>query len=181
MQAAKTRAVFLDRDGVINEASLRNGKPYPPADLDELVLTAGAEKALADLKARGFLLLVVTNQPDVRRGVTTIENVERIHDALQAQLPIDDFFVCLHDDRDGCDCRKPLPGLIRRAGEKYGVDLAASYMIGDRWRDVDAAAAAGCRTIFIDRGYNEQGSKLPPEKVAFSLPEAVAWIVAEEE
>ena len=120
---------------------------------------------------------MVTNQPDVARGLQRAEAVEQMHDWLKSQLPIDDIFACLHDDADRCDCRKPLPGLLLRAAERYHVDPACSYMVGDRWRDIDAAAAAGVKAIWIDRGYAErQPSAVPNARVA-SLTEAVDWIL----
>jgi D-glycero-D-manno-heptose 1,7-bisphosphate phosphatase len=174
------RAVFFDRDGVLNRAILRDGKPYPPANLDELDITEGAPEALAQLKERGFLLLVVTNQPDVSRGTQSIQAVEEIHRAIGQALPIDEFLVCPHDDRDGCACRKPKPGLLRNAAARYGIDLANSYLIGDRWRDVEAGQAAGCRTVWIDCGYRERGPANPPDVKVSSLNDAVSSILQHE-
>jgi D-glycero-D-manno-heptose 1,7-bisphosphate phosphatase len=174
------RAVFFDRDGVLNRALVRDGKPYPPANLAELEITAGAAVALAKLKERGFLLLVVTNQPDVSRGTQNIEAVEEIHRAIAKELPLDEFLVCPHDDRDGCACRKPKPGLLHDAAARYGVDLANSYLVGDRWRDVEAGQAAGCRTVWIDAGYRERGPTVPPDVKVHSLSEAADWILRNE-
>ena len=171
------KAVFLDRDGVLNRAILREGKPHPPDTVEELEILPDVPEALAALKAGGFLLLVVTNQPDVARGTQQRSTVEAIHSTLAAALPIDDFFVCYHDDRDGCDCRKPKPGLMVQAAGKYGVDLGASYLIGDRWRDIDAGRAAGCRAIWIDRGYSERGPSEPPAARVKSCLEAAHWIL----
>lgn len=171
------RAVFLDRDGVINESIVRDGKPHPPSSIAETTVVGAARKALRELKRRGFLLLVVTNQPDVRRGTTSRENVEEIHRFLADELPLDDFFVCYHDDGDNCRCRKPKPGLLLEAAGKYDIDVKRSYLVGDRWRDIDAGVAAGCRTILIDRAYNERGPHVRPDFVASSLPEAVNWIL----
>ena len=171
------RAVFLDRDGVINEARVSQGKPLPPRDVTEVRLVSGAAGALSQLKQRGFLLIVVTNQPDVRRGTTSSEVVEDIHKFLASQLPIDDFLTCYHDDQDCCVCRKPRPGLLRQAAERHGIELTKSFLIGDRWRDIDAGAAAGCTTVLIDYKYEEQPPKNPPHAVVSSLPEAVRWIL----
>jgi D-glycero-D-manno-heptose 1,7-bisphosphate phosphatase len=171
------KAVFLDRDGVLNRAILRKGKPHPPDTVEELEILPDVPEALAALKAGGFLLLVVTNQPDVARGTQQRSVVEAIHSTLAAALPIDDFFVCYHDDRDGCDCRKPKPGLMVQAAAKYGIDLGASYLIGDRWRDIDAGRAAGCRAIWIDRGYSERGPSEPPAARVNSCLEAARWIL----
>ena len=171
------RAVFLDRDGVLNEPVLRDGKPYPPSGLDELVIVPDAAASLVRLKRQGFLLLVVTNQPDVRRGTSTQAEVEKINQYLAAHLPLDEFFTCYHDDSDQCDCRKPLPGLFTKAATKYSVDLANSYMIGDRWRDIDAGSAAGCRTILIDRHYDERKPDAQPDCVVESLAQACDWVL----
>jgi D-glycero-D-manno-heptose 1,7-bisphosphate phosphatase len=177
MGVGALRAVFLDRDGVLNRAVVRDGKPYPPAGLDELEILPDVAEALAALKCRGFLLLVVTNQPDVARGSQQRAVVESIHEALRAALPIDDFFVCYHDDGDACACRKPKPGLLLNAAAKYGLDLSACYLIGDRWRDIEAGQAAGCRTIWIDLGYAERGpSKIPDAQVKSCLA-AARWIL----
>jgi D-glycero-D-manno-heptose 1,7-bisphosphate phosphatase len=173
-----TRAVFLDRDGVVNRAIVRDGKPYPPAGMAELEITDGAGAALSRLKSAGFLLLVVTNQPDVARGTQTMEAIEDIHQAIGAAAPIDVFLVCPHDDKDGCPCRKPAPGMIFEARARYGIDLARSYMIGDRWRDIDAGKAAGCRTVWIDYGYRERGPTTAPDVRCTSLTEAVDWILS---
>ncbi len=175
------RAVFLDRDGVLNRAIVRDGKPYPPASLAELEIVEGAAEGLARLKNLGFLLLVVTNQPDVAHGTQSLEVIQAMHDVMRQTLPLDDFLICPHDDRDGCHCRKPAPGLIIDAQQRYGIDLARSFMIGDRWRDVDAGQAAGCRTVFLDMNYRERGPSASPDARVGSLPEAVDWIVRHSE
>lgn len=172
------RAIFLDRDGVLNEAVVRNGKPYPPERVADLKIPAGTADALAKLKSRDFLLLVVSNQPDVARGKQKREVVEEMAKRLSAELPLDGVLTCYHDDKDDCDCRKPRPGLILGAAKNYGLDLSRSYMIGDRWRDIDAGTKAGCRTIWIDRGYSEPGPSSKPSARVSSLTEAVEWIIA---
>ncbi len=151
-----SRAVFLDRDGVINRAIVRDGLPYPPASLGELEILPGVPEALHAMKRAGFLLLVVTNQPDVARGTTPLETVEGINQTLADSLPIDRFYACYHDSGDGCACRKPKPGMLLEAAKAFDVDLAGSYMVGDRWRDIEAGEAAGCATVFIDYGYKEK-------------------------
>ena len=175
-RGALSRAVFLDRDGVLNEAVIREGKPYPPADADELKVTTGAREALEALRAAGYLLVVVTNQPDVARGTQTREAVDAIHARLRRELPLDAVYACCHDG-DGCDCRKPKPGLLLQAAAEMGIDLGRSFMVGDRWRDVDAGARAGCRTVFLDFGYRERGPTDPPSARVGSLGEGVAWIL----
>jgi D-glycero-D-manno-heptose 1,7-bisphosphate phosphatase len=167
----------LDRDGVLNQAMVRDGKPYPPASVDELIVVPEAPASLASLKQAGFLLLVVTNQPDISRGTRELAAVEAIHQALRQALPLDDFFLCPHDDSDRCDCRKPLPGLLLQGAEKYSIDLSRSFMVGDRWRDIEAGASAGCTTVWIDYGYREKGSSVGPSATVNSLSAAVAWIL----
>lgn len=168
------RALFLDRDGVIIRAVVRNGKPFPPFSVSEVDILPGVPAALERARAMGFLNLVVTNQPDVARGRQSMENVEKINQTLLTKLALDDVLVCYHDDSDGCECRKPRPGLLFQAAGTYNLDLRSSIMIGDRWRDIDAGAAVGCRTILIDYGYNERPPASPPGLRVASLPEAVA-------
>src|SRR5580692_7563508 len=170
-------AVFLDRDGVINRTFVRDGKPSPPSGVKELELLPEVASALLDLKAHGFALFVITNQPDVARGTQTREAVEAIHQALASSLPIDDIFVCYHDDADDCACRKPNPGMLFEARRKHNIDLSCSFMVGDRWRDIDAGHAAGCKTVLIDYGYRERKPAHPPEATVRSLREAADWIL----
>ena len=172
------KAVFLDRDGVLNEAEIRDGKPYPPTDAASIRIPTGTAEALARLKEHGYLLLVATNQPDVRRGKLTRETVEAMNARLRAELPLDDVFTCYHDDADDCDCRKPKPGLLLEAVRQYGINLSKSFMIGDRWRDIDAGANAGCKTILIDHGYKEPEPSSAPDYRAKSVPEAADWILS---
>jgi D-glycero-D-manno-heptose 1,7-bisphosphate phosphatase len=171
------RAVFLDRDGVVIEAQVRNGKPYPAASVESMRIPAGTKEVLGRLKERGYLLIVVTNQPDVARGRKAREVVEAMNRRLRAELHLDDVLTCYHDDADDCECRKPQPGLILRAAQQYRIDLSESYMVGDRWRDIDAGANAGCKTILIDRGYAERAPSSEPDVRVDSLPEAVSWIL----
>jgi len=170
------RAVFLDRDGVINRAIVRDGRPYPPASLAEVEILPGVSDALRVLHAKGFMLIVVTNQPDVARGTTQKDTIEKINASLAAELKIDEFRVCYHDNEDRCDCRKPKTGALIAASKKHGVDLGGSYMVGDRWRDIQAGQAAGCKTIFIDYGYQEKQPKSPDYRCS-SLTEATAFII----
>jgi D-glycero-D-manno-heptose 1,7-bisphosphate phosphatase len=168
-------AVFLDRDGVLNRAFVRGGVTHPPRDLGELEILPGVEAAARRLADLGLLLIVVTNQPDVARGVQTRETVEAIHDALRARLPIDDVAACYHDTPDGCPCRKPRPGMLRAAAARHGIDLTSSFMVGDRWSDVAAGRAAGCRTILI-YGPHSEGHRCRPDRVATGLPDAAEWV-----
>ncbi|MCX6064137.1 MAG: HAD family hydrolase [Chloroflexi bacterium] len=148
-------AVFLDRDGIINRAIVRAGKPYPPERLEQVEILPGTASSLKQLQAAGMVLIGITNQPDVARGTQFRAMVEAINALLEAMLPIREIFVCYHDNADHCDCRKPKPGLILQAAEKYGIDLSRSWMVGDRWKDVAAGQAAGLKTIFVDYHYAE--------------------------
>jgi D-sedoheptulose 7-phosphate isomerase len=171
-------AVFLDRDGVINRTVMRDGKPFPPSSVKELELLPEVASSLLDLKAHGFDLFVITNQPDIARGTQSRAAVEGIHRALASSLPIDAIFVCYHDDADDCACRKPKPGLLLEAQRQYNVDLSRSFVVGDRWRDIDAGHNAGCKTVLIDYGYREQPPVQPPEATVRSLREAADWIIS---
>jgi D-sedoheptulose 7-phosphate isomerase len=174
---ARRRAVFLDRDGVINRAFVRDGKPFPPPTPQELEILPGVPEALRELKANGFKLLLVTNQPDVGRGKLSVQTLDAMHEDLRAHLPLDDILVCCHTDQDKCDCRKPMPGMIIEAARKHNIDLAASFMVGDRWRDIDAGYNAGCKTILIDYGYSERPPDHEPDLRVGSLREAADWII----
>ena len=160
-------AVFLDRDGVINRALERDSKPYPPKALDEFEILPEVPEACAKLKSAGFLLVVATNQPDVGRGTLAKETVETIHEFLKRQLPIDRIEVCYHPGKgqSDCLCRKPKPGMLIQAAESLDIDLKRSWMVGDRWRDIDCGHAAGCRTILIERGYDEELRQRPDFRV----------------
>jgi len=155
------RAVFLDRDGVLNESIVRDSKPYPPKNISEVVILPGVEEALALLRSLNFFLIVVTNQPDVARGTSTTEDVNQINTHISNLLNLDYFYTCFHDDVDDCDCRKPKPGLLTEAAINLNIDLNTSYMVGDRWRDIAAGQAAGCENFFIDYGYEEARPVMP--------------------
>lgn len=166
--------VFLDRDGVLNQAVVRNGKPCPPASVGEVVIAADAPDALSRLKAAGYRLVVVTNQPDVATGAQRREVVEAINAALARTLPIDEFRVCYHADADDCSCRKPKPGLLL---QEPACDLGRAVMVGDRWRDIEAGWRARVRaTILIGTGYGERFTVDPDVRVT-SLGDAANWIL----
>jgi D-glycero-D-manno-heptose 1,7-bisphosphate phosphatase len=171
------RAVFLDRDGVINRPVVRDGKPFAPGSLAEFELYPEAASACAAMKVAGYLLVVVTNQPDVGRGTQSRTVVEDMHAEMCRRLPIDRVEVC-YDPGDGESSAyyKPAPGMLLRAAGELAIDLNASFMVGDRWRDVDCGTAAGCQTIFIDRGYNER-LRCQPHFTVSSLLEAVRVIL----
>lgn len=168
------RAVFLDRDGVINHNDVRHGRPHGPQTLEAFVILPGVREAIEALRAAGFLVIVVTNQPNV-----PLDLIEAMHSAMRNALRLDDIKICTHVDADDCACRKPKPGLLLEAAKERGIALAQSWMIGDRWRDVDAGKAAGCRTVFIDHGYAGEPRPHAPDVVVGSLIEAVPRILSE--
>ncbi len=170
------QAVFLDRDGVINKANVINRKPFPPENLEAFELLPGVEAATFALRNAGFLIVVVTNQPDVAKGLQAREVVESMHKKLYEASICDVIKVCYHTDNDACDCRKPKPGMLLEAAKELHIDLKRSYMVGDRWRDISAGKAAGCQTFFIDYQYQEQCVQRPDVVVA-SLEEAANRIL----
>ena len=149
------RAIFLDRDGVLNLPIMKEGRPFAPRSFQDFKLGEGTEKVLRALKAAGFFLVVVTNQPDLARGFLPRAELEKMHAFLRKKLPLDDIRVCPHDDEDNCDCRKPRPGLLLAAASEYGIDLKNSCLIGDTWKDAEAGRRAGCAAILIDKPYNQ--------------------------
>ena len=171
----KNKAVFLDRDGVINKAVVIDGKPYPPASLDELKILSGVREGIALLKKNGFKILVVTNQPDVSRGKTLPETVETINRFLEKELKIDQVYCCYHDGNENCSCRKPKPGMLLGASKDWNIDLKVSYIIGDRWRDVEAGKAAGVKTLLIEYGYDEK--RIEPDFTCTDFSTAVSHIL----
>ena len=170
------RAVFLDRDGVIIRARVRDGSPFAPQSRAEVELVPGVAGALDRLHRAGLLLIVVTNQPDVARGHVSRDEVEAIHAGLRADLPLDDIRVCYHDDADACACRKPAPGMLYAAAVAYEVALGRSYLVGDRWRDIAAGRHAGCTTILVDGGHQEPVTVEPDASVP-DLDRAASWIL----
>lgn len=175
-----SRAVFIDRDGVINENMQRDGRPVAPTRLEDFRFLPGVEPALRQLKAAGFKLVVVTNQPDIATGRTPRHVVEAMNEQIRQQLPVDDIRVCEHVDGDNCSCRKPKPGMLQAAAAEHGIALGGSYMIGDRGVDVRAGHAAGCTTIFVDCGHPSARAGAESDMVARSLSEAAALIVRRE-
>ena len=171
------RAVFLDRDGVLNRASVREGRPYPPDTLDRFEILPGVPEALGRLRDAGFLLIGATNQPDVARGTQRRDVVEAMNARLLAAMPLTDILVC-YEDGDDCPRRKPNPGLLLEAAEMYHIDLGASFMVGDRWRDVEAGRRAGCQTVFLDLGYTERPPDPAADHTTGDLPSAADWILS---
>ena len=174
---ARSKAVFLDRDGVVIRTFVRAGVPHPPQTLAELEILPGVASAMGDLAAAGFDLFLVTNQPDVARKTQSRELVEAMHAALHIALPIKAVYVCYHDTIDRCPCRKPAPGMLLDAARAHGVDLNASFMVGDRWTDVAAGEAAGCRTLLIARDYS-RADRCAPTWTAADLSTAARIILA---
>ncbi len=168
------RAVFLDRDGVLVGSDLVDGVPTPAAVPEVL---DGVVEACARLRAAGFRLVMVTNQPDIARGRIDRVDVDVENERLRAALGLDDVRVCPHDDGDGCDCRKPAPGMLLAAARHAGIDLSASFTVGDRWRDIAAGRAAGTTTVFVDHGYPERQPEAPDLTVA-GLLDAVPFLTA---
>lgn len=173
---ALARAAFLDRDGVLIRTDVRAGRPHPVASVGDLEILPGVAEACAVLRSAGLRLLCVTNQPDIARGVTSASIVDEQNGLLASALGLDAVLVCPHDDADGCDCRKPAPGLLIEGAARFGINLGASVMVGDRWRDIEAGHATGCHTVFIDNHYDERQPVAPDLSVG-SLLEATPWIL----
>lgn len=169
-------AVFLDRDGVINHSIVRDGRPFAPTAQEEFAIIDGVPDALKTLHEAGFLLIIVTNQPDVARGLIQKEVVENFHQDLLKAFPLDDIKVCYETEESGSRYYKPRPGMLLEAGEEYDIDLSKSFMVGDRWRDIACGRAAGCFTIFIDYGYVEKLTEIP-DATCRGLREAVPIIL----
>ena len=148
------QAVFFDRDGVLNELIKRDGGFYSPQSFDQFKTYDTAKNVINELKQRGFLSIVVSNQPDIARGHLTQTELEKMTKILFEELSIDDIFYCIHDDHDNCDCRKPKPGLLMQAVKKWNINLQESYMVGDTWKDAEAAKNANIDFILLNRNYN---------------------------
>jgi len=149
------KAVFLDRDGVLNRIVMRDGLPCSPRSLDEFELEEGATGVVDRLNREGFLTVVVTNQPDIARGKMKKGVLDTMTERLYKELHLDEVRVCCHDDGDLCHCRKPKPGMILDAVKKWDIGLDCSFIVGDSWKDMEAGRSAGCGTILLDRVYNQ--------------------------
>ena len=171
-----TKAIFLDRDGVINQTIFRMGKPRAPYTLEEFSFIPGVQEAVAQLKHAGFLLIVATNQPDVSRGWVSLEQVNAVNDFVVQELKVDELKACFHTEIDNCACRKPRPGMLLEAAKEWDIRLQESFMVGDRYSDVDAGQRAGCRSILVGPG-DENTQKLIPEFTCRDLLEATQWIL----
>jgi D-glycero-D-manno-heptose 1,7-bisphosphate phosphatase len=175
MAAAVRRAVFLDRDGVLNNSFRIDGVPIPPRTVSEFSLIDGVVEAVDRLRAAEFVLIVVTNQPDVARGTQSVDVIEAMHEHLRSTLKIDDIVTCFHDDLDACECRKPKPGMLTDAMIRHGIDPSQSFMVGDRWRDVTAGRLAGCTTILVGSEWDAPMPD-PPDFRARDLRDAAGLI-----
>lgn len=169
------KAVFLDSDGVLNTAVIINGKPVAPTSVNDLEIPAEVRPALERLKAAGYILICVTNKPDIERGRMTQADVDAIYVKMRRELPLDDVLICY---KEGSPNYKPNPGMLLEGQRKYDLDLSQSYMVGDRWKDVGAGKNAGCETIWINRGYQEKQPDPPADYTALSLTEAAQWILS---
>jgi len=155
------RAVFLDRDGVINESLIRQGKPIAPNSVRDLILLSGVTEAIRLLFNASFEVVVVTNQPDVSSGRLNWVTVDEIHQEIKRKTGLQHFYVCPHTDGDNCLCRKPKPGLILNSARELGIEVSLSYLVGDRWRDIEAGQSVGCKCFFIDNEYEEEQPSPP--------------------
>jgi len=184
MEQEKRRAVFLDRDGVINKGA-------PPRDYikiwGEFEFLPGVKKAIRKLNERGFLVIVVSNQSGIAKRVMTEDDLREIHSRMEDELreegaKIDRIYYCPHDPMDNCRCRKPKPGLLLKAAQEYDIDLDRSWMIGDSESDIEAGKRAGCKTILIEGcPPNENSIESEPNLVANSLVKAVSKLIGMED
>jgi D-glycero-D-manno-heptose 1,7-bisphosphate phosphatase len=176
---ARRAAVFLDRDGVLNRSVNRDGVESPPTSLDDFELLPGVRDAVDRLKSAGYVLVVVTNQPDIARGNQVASVVDAMNTVVQRELGVDAVLVCPHDDADDCECRKPKPGMLFQAMERFDIDPERSFMVGDRWRDVAAGRAAGCRTVQVG-SLDEGALSVAPTAHRVDLADAANWILSQE-
>ena len=171
----KHKAVFLDRDGVLNRAKVILNKPYPPSNMEEMEILPGVQEGIQLLKHAGFKLIVITNQPDVARGTANIDVVNTMNNYILTELGVDEIKCCFHDDSENCLCRKPKPGMIYEAEKYWNIDLSLSYLIGDRWRDIETAKNTDITTILIDYQYDEK--KIKADFECNNFEEAVNFIL----
>lgn len=164
---------------MLNRSLVRGGRPYAPVTLAEFEILPGVATALQRTREAGFLNIVVTNQPDIATGKQSAHIVQEMHAKLSASLAIDSIRLCAHADTDRCACRKPKPGMLHAAAGDMRIDLARSFLVGDRWRDVAAGQSAGCKCFFIDYGYAEKRPEMPYVLVK-SLGEATQLLLAGE-
>lgn len=154
------KALFLDRDGIINKAIVIDNKPYSPMVQEEFWAVDGIDEVIQDAKDKGYLIFSITNQPEVTRGNLKSDFVIQMNKYIQQMFGLTDVMACMHDDKDGCSCRKPKPGMLYTLAFLYGIDLSQSWMVGDRRSDIEAGNSAGCKTIYVDYRYDDGGLKL---------------------
>lgn len=176
VKAKKKRAVFLDRDGVLNSAILVDGLPRAPTKISQIHILDDAASSVQKLKLSDYIVVTITNQPDVARGVADINDMKFINDTISRSVGVDHSYICFHDDLDRCYCRKPNPGNIFKAAIDLNLDLDGSFMVGDRWRDIEAGYKAGCECFFINYLYRERKPTAPYTEVS-CLSEAVDLIL----
>lgn len=183
MMAGLHRAVFLDRDGVLTIPEFRNGRSFAAQTLETFQFYPNAADAVNQLKSAGFIVIVVTNQPDVGAGIIPRHLIDTMHERLRAAMPVDDVEVAIEtrDQAGGLptDRRKPGIGMLMSAAKRWNIDLNSSYMVGDRASDVEAGRAAGCTSVFIDLGYTSELVATGQAVTVNSVGEAAAWIVAD--
>ena len=172
---AVRRAIFLDRDGVINKAVIREGRPYPPVNWNEFSWVNGIQDVTQKLKEAGYLLFCVTNQPDVGRGLQDRSMIEAFHKYILESLPLEKIYTC-YDYSNNNPLRKPKPGMIFELRKKYHLNLEDCWVVGDRWKDIDAGNTAGCQTIFLDYGYDET-LKSSPDYVISDLRQLIPLVI----
>ena len=173
------KAVFLDRDGVLTIPLFRHGRSYAATDLKGFKIYPESKEALHLLKKAGFLLVIVTNQPDINRGIITKSTMELMNSSLAERLPIDTIKICPHIREENCLCRKPKPGLLMEACAEFGIDTLQSYMIGDRSSDMEAGRSLSCKTIFIDLGYTAEKKPSQMDFQCKGILEATKWILSQ--
>ena len=153
------KAIFLDRDGVINEPIFRDGninKPIAPWEIDEFKLFDNIINPLNIIKKMGYHIFIVTNQPDISKGILKISTIKKMNNIIMSKLPIDEIMFCPHLDSHRCVCRKPKPGMVNILAKKWEISLSDSFFIGDNWKDIECGKGAGCTTILLDKYYNKK-------------------------
>jgi D-glycero-D-manno-heptose 1,7-bisphosphate phosphatase len=152
----KNKAIFFDRDGVLNKTLLKNGKPYAPRNIKDFKIISDAYSILSYLKSLNYLMFVVTNQPDVGNGYMDKIIVEEMHEMILDQLPIQEIFTCYHSQKDNCSCRKPKTGMLEKAHKKFNLNIKDCFIVGDRFSDIEAGQKFKFQTVMIGTGYGEK-------------------------
>ncbi len=155
----KNKAFFFDRDGILNKSIIKNHKPYSPRFPGELNLNRGLLSFIKKLKKRGFLIIVVSNQPDIKNGKLSSYSLNLMNSIIKKFFLVDEIYICTHGKNDNCECRKPKPGMLIEASKKWNIELSRSYLVGDRCKDIEAGKSMNCTTIFIDYNYDEPKPK----------------------